>query len=43
MFIIRFKIVEKCRDDAVEYIDNNLGNGVDYVREHNLIPSLKCF
>lgn len=38
-----FKIVEKCRDDAVEYIDNNLGNGVDYVREHNLIPSLKMF
>lgn len=35
--------LDKCKNDAVEYIDNNLGNGINYVRKNNVFPSLNVF
>jgi hypothetical protein len=35
--------IEKCKNDAIEYIDNNLGNGIDYVRKNKIFPSLNVF
>ncbi len=38
-----FNWVNKCKDDAVNYIDNVLGDGMSYAKNNNLIPSLKYF
>lgn len=35
--------IEKCKNDAIEYIDNNLSNGIDYVIKNNIFPSLNVF
>ncbi|WP_418892763.1 hypothetical protein [Limibacterium fermenti] len=38
-----FNWPEKCKQDAINHINNILGDGITYAKRENIIPSLKYF